>query len=136
MMKALNIRKSMTVVIYETGKGWFASRAAFMLKAFGHPKVFILDGHLAKWQTEGRAIESDSDDADASYLADFDYTLNTDNMLSYERIKEVSADGTVQIIENRPPDSVANVGGIPNAINIPAPAMLAEDGTVKSAEQL
>ena len=44
MMKALNIRKSMNVVIYETGKGWFATRAAFMLKAFGHPKVYILDG--------------------------------------------------------------------------------------------
>jgi len=49
MMKALNVRKSQTVVIYEQGKGWFASRAAFMLKAYGHPKVFILDGNFAKW---------------------------------------------------------------------------------------
>ena len=37
MMKALDVRKTATVVIYDTGKGWFASRAAFMLKAFGHP---------------------------------------------------------------------------------------------------
>lgn len=103
MMKALNVRKSHTVVVYETGKGWFASRAAFMLKAFGHPKVFILDGNLAKWQKEGRAVESDGDDADASYDADFEYALNTDNMLSYERIREVEADGSIQIIEARPP---------------------------------
>ena len=62
MMKALNVRKSMTVVCYETGKGWFASRAAFMLKSFGHPKVYILDGNFKKWQSEGRAVESDGRD--------------------------------------------------------------------------
>ena len=88
MMKSLDVRKSMTVVIYETGKGWFASRAAFMLKAYGHPKVYILDGNFAKWQKEGRAIESSGSDAD--FAANFAYTLNSDNMLSYERIKEVS----------------------------------------------
>jgi len=57
-------------------------------------------------------------------------------MLSYERMKEVSADGTIQIIENRPPDSVANTGSIPNSINVPTPQMLAEDGTIKSASEL
>lgn len=62
MMKSLNVRKSMTVVCYETGKGWFASRAAFMLKSFGHPKVYILDGNFKKWQTEGRAVQSDGRD--------------------------------------------------------------------------
>ena len=49
MMKALDVRKSQTVVVYDNGKGWFASRAAFMIKAFGHPQVFILDGNFAKW---------------------------------------------------------------------------------------
>ena len=95
MMKALNIRKSHTVVVYETGKGWFASRAAFMLKAYGHPDVHILDGNFAKWQREGREVESDGEEAEAAYQTDFDYVLNTDNILSYERIKEVSADGSI-----------------------------------------
>ena len=135
MMKALNVRKSQTVVIYETGKGWFASRAAFMLKAYGHPKVYILDGNFAKWQAESRAIESDGDATDATYLADFDYTLNSDNILSYERIKEVSADGSVQIIDNRPAGGFAG-GNIPNSINVPAPEMLAEDGSTKSASEI
>ena len=121
IMKALDVRKSHTVVIYETGKGWFASRAAFMLKAYGHPNVHILDGHFAKWQKEGREIESDGDEADAAYQTDFDYVLNSENILSYERIKEISADGSIQIIENRPPDSVTQTGAIPNAISVPAP---------------
>ena len=38
MMKTLNIRKSMTVVIYDTKNSFFASRAAFMLQSFGHEK--------------------------------------------------------------------------------------------------
>ena len=136
MMKALNVRKSQTVVFYETGKGWFASRAAFMLKAYGHPKVYILDGNFVKWQKEGREVESDGDDADATYLADFDYTLNSDCLLSYERMKEVTADGSIQIIENRPPPSVEQTGGFSNSIIVPGPAMLAEDGTIKSATEL
>ena len=66
-----------------------------MLKSYGHPNVSILDGNFAKWQKEGREVESDGDEADASYQTDFEYVLNTDNMLSYERIKEVSADGSI-----------------------------------------
>ena len=62
MMKALDVRKSQTVVIYETGKGWFATRAAFMLKVFGHPKVHLLDGNFAKWQSEGRPLDSSCDE--------------------------------------------------------------------------
>ena len=61
MMKSLDVRKSQTVVIYEDGKGWFATRAAFMLKAFGHPKVHLLDGNFAKWVSEGRAVVPEAD---------------------------------------------------------------------------
>ena len=74
MMKALGIRKSQTVVIYETGKGWFAARAAFMLKAYGHPSVYLLDGNFAKWIKEGRA--TDSDDIDDTFAEDFAYELD------------------------------------------------------------
>ena len=136
MMKALNVRKSQTVIFYETGKGWFASRAAFMLKTFGHPKVYILDGNFAKWQKENREVESDGDAADSTYLADFDYTLNSEHMLSYERMKKVVADGSIQIIENRPPASVEQTGGYSGAIIVPGPQMLAEDGTIKSSTEL
>ena len=82
MMKALNIRKSQTVVVYENGKGWFATRTAFMLKAFGHPKVHILDGNFNKWKSEGKAVESDDVE---DWGADFAYEFSG-NLLSYERI--------------------------------------------------
>ena len=134
MMKALDVRKSQTVVVYETGKGWFASRAAFMLKAYGHPKVYILDGNFVKWRKEGRAIESDG--RDDQFVSDFDYTLNSDNILSYERVKEISADGSIQIVDNRPPPSIESTGSIPGAKNVPGPAMLTAEGTTKSPQEL
>ena len=81
MMKALDIRKSMTVVVYDTGKGWFSARANFMLRAFGHPKVYMLDGGFTKWKSEGRKVEGDSSSA-----SDFDYKLNESSIASYEQV--------------------------------------------------
>ena len=133
MMKALNVKKSQTVVVYETGKGWFATRAAFMLKTFGHPNVYILDGHFAKWTSEGRPTEGEDQ---STFDSDFDYNLIADNILSYERIKEVSGDGSIQIVETRPLPAVESTGKIPNAICLPAPSMLGPDGAIKSAAEL
>lgn len=85
-MKALDVRKSQTVVLYETGKGWFATRAAFMLWSFGHPKVRLLDGNLPKWQSEGRPIDSHSDGID-DWATDFDYELDESKLLGFDSVK-------------------------------------------------
>ena len=102
------------------------------MKAFGHPNVFVLDGGLAKWQAEGNSVEGEDV---ATWDADFDYSLqDADKILSYERVKEIEADGSVQLVEARPPPMVEKTGTIPGAIQCPAPALLAEDGTVKDAD--
>ena len=82
-MKNLQVKKSMTVVVYDHMRGFFATRAAFMLKAFGHPKVYVLDGNFAKWQKEGRPVESDISD-DCDYEAMFDYNLIDGSVITYE----------------------------------------------------
>ena len=127
MMKSLNIRKSQTVVIYENGKGWFATRTAFVLKAFGHPKVHLLEGNFPKWKSEGRAISTSSAEGE-DWSTDFDYNLSdgagkSSSILSYERIKEVSADASIQIVDCRPAGAVAS-GMIPGSINVPVPQLL------------
>mmetsp|Transcript_37423 Transcript_37423/g.50795 ORF Transcript_37423/g.50795 Transcript_37423/m.50795 type:complete len:105 (+) Transcript_37423:101-415(+) len=58
-MRALQIRKSDLVVIYDDNNGWFASRAVFMLKAFGHENVKLLDGGLKKWKSDNYSIYED-----------------------------------------------------------------------------
>lgn len=134
MMKALNIRKSMTVVIYETGKGWFATRAAFMLKAYGHPKVYILDGGFSKWTKEGRATEGSNDDA--AFAAEYGYSLSGEHLIDYEGMKKASADGSIQIIDNRPLPDGASENVIPNSKVVQGPQLLCPDGTLKSADEI
>lgn len=56
MMRAMNIRKSQTIVFYESGMGKFASRAAFTLRAYGHPNAYVLDGGLKNWLKEEKPV--------------------------------------------------------------------------------
>ena len=55
-MNELGIGDETTVVVYD-GIGIFtAARPWWMLRAFGHDKVVILDGGLPKWMAEGRPV--------------------------------------------------------------------------------
>ncbi len=133
-MKALDVRKSMTVVIYDTGNNFFASRAAFMLQSFGHPDVKILDGTFAKWKSEERQVESD--DFSLDYDAEFDYNLIAGRFSSYEQVRDARDNGTAKIIDSRPATMVERNGAIPNAINIPAPLFMDENCVLKSDDEL
>lgn len=113
VVKAMDVRKSQTIVVYENYKGWFATRAAFMLQAYGHTNVYVLDGGFAKWTKEGHAVEDDSVD---NWDAEFDYNLDESHIVSYEQVNEIVKDGSVQMIENRPADMVAETGTFPHAI--------------------
>ena len=54
--RAFGIRKSRPVVVYDNSQGWFANRGAFMIRAFGHPNVRVLDGGLTKWKACGYEV--------------------------------------------------------------------------------
>ena len=129
VMKAMDIRKSHTVVVYDCGQGWFANRAAFMFRSMGHPNVKVLDGQFAKWTKEDRACEGDDVAA-----GDFDYTYNGENLKYYDDIcKLIESKGT--IVDTRPAPGFAG-GSIPGSKNIPIGNFFAEDGTLKSADDL
>ena len=128
-MKALDVRKSQTVVVYDKAKGWFATRGAFMLRIYGHPKVYVLDGGYAKWAKEGRATES-ADVVD--YEDEYAYELSTDKLVTYEQVRQAESDGSMQIIENRPKPMVEKTGTMQGAFVMPSPSLLQEDGTMKT----
>ena len=50
-----------------------AGRAYWMLKAYGHKNVSILNGGLKKWTSEGRATEST---ADMGAEKDYEYVFD------------------------------------------------------------
>lgn len=130
--KSLDIRKTHTVIVYDCQSGAFASRGAFMLKAFGHPDVRILDGGLGKWKKEGRDVQACKTVPTAD---DFAYEFNGSGIKNYEDIVAISQSGSAQLIDCRPAPGFAG-GNIPTSVNVPAPTLLNADNTCKSAEEL
>lgn len=56
-MKALNVRKSDYIVVYDKIGKVSAPRAYWILKTFGLQNVAILNGAFSKWVAEGRHTE-------------------------------------------------------------------------------
>ena len=46
------------VVAYDFGDGSTAARLWWLLRYFGHERASVLDGGMARWSAEGRALES------------------------------------------------------------------------------
>jgi thiosulfate/3-mercaptopyruvate sulfurtransferase len=57
-MQQLGIGDGSRIVIYDDSAVKTAARAWFMLTMFGAQNVAILDGGLAKWKAEGRALDT------------------------------------------------------------------------------
>ena len=72
-MKHLRVKLSDQVVFYTNAGNMQAGRAYWMLKAYGHKNVSILNGGLKKWTSEGRATEST---ADMGAEKDYEYVLD------------------------------------------------------------
>ncbi len=73
------------LVFYSTGDLIWATRLWWVFRAFGHERVSVLDGGLAKWIREDRPLEeSASSYAPTSYSAnrDLSYIADTERVLS------------------------------------------------------
>ncbi len=55
---ALGIGDGSRVVVYDQPGLFSAARAWWMLRAFGHDAVRVLDGGLPRWRAEGRPLEA------------------------------------------------------------------------------
>ncbi len=58
VMGAAGIGPGITVVAYDDQSGAGAARLWYLLRAHGHDDVAVLDGGIAKWQAEGRPLET------------------------------------------------------------------------------
>ena len=72
-MKALKVKITDRVVVYNVTGNINAARVYWMFKAFGHQNVSILNGGFKKWKEEKRPIERDEED---SKEEDYAYTFN------------------------------------------------------------
>ncbi|WP_293352066.1 MULTISPECIES: sulfurtransferase [unclassified Microcoleus] len=119
----------------------------WLLKLFGHDKVYVLNGGYQKWVTEGYPLTSElssfaptqyrakSPDANLRVLqAEVQASLNrTDCVLLDVRTPQEYC-GEVFML--KPPEGAERGGHIPGAVHLEHTLTLNEDGTFKSAEEL
>ena len=136
-LRAAGVSNESQVIAYDQSNGMYASRAWWLLRWLGHPRVAILDGGLNAWKVAG--LEMDNQCYPPG-KGDFTYTLRPELTVSREQV----AEGKDSIIDSRdykrftgetePIDPVA--GHIPGATCIPFMDNTDEKGFWKSPDSL
>jgi thiosulfate/3-mercaptopyruvate sulfurtransferase len=138
----LGIGNDDTIVAYD-GLGLFASpRVWFTFRLFGAKNVYILEGGLPKWKAEGRPLETGPV---ARPAKTFTARKNADAVATSQRIGEILAGKTAQVVDARPADRFRGEapeprpglrsGHIPGSRNVPSTAVV-ENGMLLPPDRL
>ncbi len=137
---AKGISNTSRVVVYDGGNAMYAGRLWWMLRWLGHSDVCVLDGGMAQWQKEGRAVETQPNTRPATT---FSGRTNDAMRLTAAQTLAAINDSGQRILDARsleryrgefePVDPVA--GHIPGAFNR-AFALNLRDGVFKPAAEL
>jgi thiosulfate/3-mercaptopyruvate sulfurtransferase len=138
-MRAAGVSGDRPVVVYDGGTSMAAARAWWLLRYFGHPRVFVLDGGFSGWLAAGGAIERG---AVAVEPGDFVPRPGGMPLLDAEGAARLAGDGVLLDAraperfrgEREPIDPVA--GHIPGAVNVPGAELLRLEGGFLGAAQL
>jgi thiosulfate/3-mercaptopyruvate sulfurtransferase len=146
-MSALGISDTATIVVYEQQGVYSAPRARWMLRTFGTPNVYLLDGGLPAWLSANLPAESGPvTRAATTFHARLDATAIND----LAHIREIiSAHGQIsrpQILDARSnarftgaaPEPRPNLssGHMPGATSMPFLDLVTPEGRLKSPEEL
>jgi thiosulfate/3-mercaptopyruvate sulfurtransferase len=137
-MQTLGLGDGSRIVLYDDSAIHSAARAWFMLRMFGAHTVAVLDGGLAKWRAEGRALT-----AGKETLRQRHFTVWQDDKTLRSKADVLSNIGAAaeQVIDARgaprftgneadPRPDIAP-GHIPGSGNVPYSALFKPDGTFK-----
>lgn len=129
------------VVAYDTTGGMWAARLWWMLRAFGHDRVAVLDGGWAKWEREGRPVSAD---LPAVTAASFEAKLRPELLATREQVAEIAEEGGSCLVHALSPEmftgeeqaALPRAGRIPGSVNVPFYSVYEEDGTFRSPDEL
>jgi thiosulfate/3-mercaptopyruvate sulfurtransferase len=138
-MRAAGVSGDRPVVVYDAGNSVAAARAWWLLRYFGHSDVRVLDGGFSGWQAAGYPIERGATAADPG---DFVPRPGGMPLLDADAAAALARDGVLIDAraaarfrgEEEPVDPVA--GHIPNAVNLPAPDLVGDDGRFAAPDDL
>ncbi len=126
------------VVFYDDVSGMLAARGVWLLLYFSHPRVFLLDGGIKKWQSMNLPIETKPNEFKPS---NFSGKINKDLITGFEYLKD-NLD-RLKIVDARSKEEydgtivrAARRGHIPNSVNVDWNLNIAADGTMKEDEEL
>ncbi len=137
-MSALGLDDAATIVVYDgSGVNLSAPRVWWTFRVFGHPRVAVLDGGLAKWRAEGRPLETG---VPAPKPGHFTVRLDAGRVRDLASIRANLAHGREQVVDTRPADRFEGAvpeirpgvrsGHIPGSRNLPYNQLTAPDGTL------
>lgn len=149
LLRKAGIDDDSTTILYGDTNNWFAAWGAWLFDVYGVGNVKLLDGGRAKWEAEGRALDSRASTPSAGNVrvkaANQDLRAFLPDVLA---AAEKRSD--VQLVDIRSPDEYSGkifapqgvqelavrAGHVPGAVNVPWGQAVAADGTFKSAEEL
>ncbi len=143
-MAALGMNDGDGIVVYDgSGINLSAARAWWMLRAFGHDRVALLDGGSRRWRDEGRPVEpGEIMPARGSFRA----RLRPGVVRDLPAVLRAVEEGTMQVVDARSPGRFSSAepeprqglrgGHIPGSFNIPHQQLVRDDGTMLSLPEL
>lgn len=130
-------------IVYDFGDGSTAARVWWLLRSFGHDRVSLLDGGIARWSAEGRPLSAE---VPSHPPGTFTARPREGMVVDADAVERMRRDARILVIDSRlaeryegrtePVDPVA--GHVPGARNRPYPANVrsAEDPRFRSPEEL
>ena len=139
----LGLSRDTTVVAYDSFGVRAAARVWWTLRTMGFTDVFVLDGGLKAWRSEGRPVESgEAVPAAEAVSADFRPAL----VRSLDDVSGIIASKAAQIVDARggarfraevpEPRAGLRSGHMPGACNVPFDVLLDADGRMKTAAEM
>jgi thiosulfate/3-mercaptopyruvate sulfurtransferase len=139
-MEQLGVGSDDRIIVYDGTPLRSASRGWWLLRQHGARNVAVLDGGFGKWIAEGRPVESGPAQAREASFAEHSRAgarVVKSNILAGLDIPLVDGRDAARFAgaSSDPRPGIAD-GHIPGARNLPFASLYAEDGTLKSAEEL
>lgn len=140
---ALGVGDDDLVIVYDTIGTTGAARIWWTFRAMGHTRIAVLDGGLPKWLAEGRTVTAEvapvtSKKRNARRQAALvrsreDMLANIDSKA--EQVVDARSAGRFNASEPEPRAGMRG-GHIPNSMNVPFPAVIREDRTFKTPDEI